>query len=265
MNLPTTAQLTETSSYLDLPGTSYYCYGSIGCLIVLIGTVGNIISFFYFKSKKRDISSVIYMLITANDITVSITVLPVGISALSQGQPGLIFGSKNGCEIWYPIWNLAIKLSVFLVLCLCITRTISLLRPFKRLQTRYFVYAVVIYMVIDFAFDMYLLSLDSADVVFFSWHLPLCLVDKTFKSRTSCFCYKRQHFLHSTSICSSFKLCNIRSVTQKKKRGYAAKRTSTFQKQSDSNNHPVCTTLWIVQCAISDRRHAFHIKRNHKL
>ena len=167
MNLPTTAQLTETSSYPDLPGTSYYCYGSIGCLIVLIGTVGNIVSFFYFKSKKRDISSVIYMLITANDITVSITVLPVGISALSEGQPGLIFGSENGCEIWYPIWNLAIKLSVFLVLCLCITRTISLLRPFKRLQTRYFVFAVVIYMVIDFAFDMYLLSLDSADVVFF--------------------------------------------------------------------------------------------------
>ena len=68
-----------------------YCYGCTCFIIFLIGTLGNIVSFFYFRSKKRDISSVIYMLITANDIVVSIIVLPVGISALSQGQPGLIF------------------------------------------------------------------------------------------------------------------------------------------------------------------------------
>ena len=143
-----------------------YSVGSICCLIFLIGTLGNIVSFLYFKSKKRDISSVIYMLITANDIVVSITVLPVGISFITQGQPGLIFGNKYGCEVWYHIWNTAIKLSAFLVLCLCITRTISLLRPFQRQKIKYVVIAVVLYLVINLAFEATLRSLNSAEVVF---------------------------------------------------------------------------------------------------
>ena len=132
----------------------------------LIGTLGNFVSFLYFKCKKRDISSVIYMLITANDIVVSITVLPVGISALTQGQPGLIFGNKYGCEVYEVIWNVAINLSVFLVLCLCITRTISMLRPFKRQKIKCLVLAVVLSMVISLVFEANLLSLDSTGIVF---------------------------------------------------------------------------------------------------
>ena len=145
-----------------------YCYGSICCLCSFIGILGNIASFLNFKSKKRDISSVIYMLITANDMVVSITVLPVGISFLSQGQPGLIFGNKYGCETWYCIWNVAIKLSVFLVLCLSVTRTFSLLRPFQRQKIRYFVFAVGIFTVINLAFEASsMISLDNTRALFF--------------------------------------------------------------------------------------------------
>ena len=129
--------------------TGYHFNGSICCLCFLIGTLGNIVSFLYFKSKKRDISNVIYMLITANDIVISITVLPVGISFLSQGKPGLIFGNKYGCVAWQGVWEMAISLSVFLVLCLCITRTISLLTPFRRQKIKYLAVAVVMYVGIN--------------------------------------------------------------------------------------------------------------------
>ena len=146
--------------------TVNYSVGSICCLIFLIGTLGNIASFLYFKSKKRDISNVIYMLITANDIVISITVLPVGISFLTQGKPGLIFGNKYGCAVWYYIWDVAIKLSVFLVLCLSVTRTISLLRPFLRQKIEYFVIAVVSYLMINLVLEATLLSLGSTGVEF---------------------------------------------------------------------------------------------------
>ena len=151
---------------MEVTTTVNYSYGSICCLIFLIGTLGNISSFLYFKSKKRDISNVIYMLITANDIVVSITVLPVGISFLTQGKPGLIFGNKYGCETWYFIWKMAIKLSVFLVLCLCTIRTISLLKPFNEQKIRYFVLAVMIMMVINLAFEATFLLRDITRVIF---------------------------------------------------------------------------------------------------
>ena len=167
MELSTTAQSTEAGGpFLKASEAVDHCYGSICCLIFLIGTLGNIVSFLYFKSKKRDISSVIYMLITANDIVVSITVLPVGISFLTQGQPGLIFGNKYGCEAWYHISNTALRLSMFLVLCLCITRTISMLVPFSRQKIKYVVITVVSYLVINLAFEATILSLDSTAVGF---------------------------------------------------------------------------------------------------
>ena len=75
-------------------------YGTICCLCFLLGTVGNIVSFLCFKAKKRDISSVIYMLITANDIVVSVVVVPVGISFLSERSPGIIFGTSLSCKAW---------------------------------------------------------------------------------------------------------------------------------------------------------------------
>ena len=128
--------------------------------------MGNIASFLYFKSKKRDISNVIYMLITANDIVVSITVLPVGISYLSRGRPGIIFGDKYGCNVWQYVWNTSISMSVFLVLCLCTTRTISLVKPFERQKIRYLVFAVVTYLVINVAITAILNSFDGVRIMF---------------------------------------------------------------------------------------------------
>ena len=143
--VPSTTRAPEFNEAADV------AYGSFLCLCFLIGTLGNFVTFIYFATKKRDISSVIYMFITANDSVVSITVLPVGIAFLSSRQPGILFGNKYGCLAWIYVWKVAISLSVFLVLCLCTTRTISLLKPFKQQKIRYLVVAIVIYAVLMIA------------------------------------------------------------------------------------------------------------------
>ena len=141
-------------------------YGSIYCVCYLIGMLGNTVSFFYFKSKKRDISNVIYMLITANDIVVCITSLPVGISFMSKRQPGIIFGNKYVCDTWYYTWEIAILLSAFLVLCLSAARTLSLINPFMKQKIKYLAIAVPLFVAVMFAIIRILHSLDDADVLF---------------------------------------------------------------------------------------------------
>ena len=116
-------------------------YGSFCCICFVIGTFGNIISFLYFKSKKRNISNVIYMLTTASDILVSMTMLLRGLSYLSGRKPGILFGNKYGCEVSYQLYVGAQDFSVFLATCLSISRTISLLNPFRRLEVKYLVIA----------------------------------------------------------------------------------------------------------------------------
>ena len=136
------------------------------CLCFIIGTLGNIVSFLYFKSKKRDISNVLYMLITANDIVVSITALPRGISFLSDRQPGIILGNRFGCEAQYCIWNVTIAFSVFLVICLSASRTISLLMPFRPQNTRLLIIAVATYIVGILSKVITLRSLDGVTIKF---------------------------------------------------------------------------------------------------
>ena len=147
-------------------------YGAFLCLCFLIGTLGNLASFIYFVTKKRDISSVIYMFITVTDTVICGTVLPVGIAFLSSRQPGILFGNKYGCLTWIYVWKIAISLSVFLVLCLCITRTISLLKPFKQQKIRYLVIAIVIYSLLMLArvIDQHL----SSDKISFSSFTSRC-------------------------------------------------------------------------------------------
>ena len=126
-------------------------YGSICCLCFLIGTTGNIVSFLYFNSKKRDMSSVIYMQITANDVLVSLTVLPVGFVYLSERSAGIVFGTSVGCETWSYLWETVVAQSNFMVMCLSITRTVSLISPFTRQKLSHVIIAPIIFLVLRLA------------------------------------------------------------------------------------------------------------------
>ena len=158
----TSSSVTKFSKAADVS------YGSILCLCFLIGTIGNIISFLYFKSKKRDISNVIYMLISANDIVVCIASLPMGISFLSNRHPGIIFGNKYGCAVWLCAWRVSLYLSLFLVSCLCVARTVSLLRPFLKQKIRYLIIAVTLYVTLYFGWIAMSLFLGMKTVKFYT-------------------------------------------------------------------------------------------------
>ena len=133
----TTHDQLDFSPYVDT------IFGTICILIFLIGTFGNIFSFSYFISKKRDISNVIYRCITVTDLALCVAVLPVGISFCSQRKPGLIFGNAYTCLAWAFLWKTGIGSSYFLVMCLSISRTWSLFRPFDEQKVRYFLLAKI--------------------------------------------------------------------------------------------------------------------------
>ena len=126
-------------------------YGSFCWLCFLVGTLGNVVSFVYFISKKRDISNVIYIMITGNDFVISLMMLPMGISYLSMRRPGIFFGSDFGCDVWHFLWNLSLQFSIFLTICLSVCRTISLFDHFRRQKIRSLIIAVVIFLTVSIA------------------------------------------------------------------------------------------------------------------
>ena len=110
---------------------AYDCiYGGICFLCFIIGTVGNILSFLYFRFKKRDISNTIYKFITLNDTVICVAVIPVGVAFLTDRSSGPLLAMDVGCTAWLYLWVIGVRLSIFLVICLCSSRTYSLIRPF---------------------------------------------------------------------------------------------------------------------------------------
>ena len=119
-------------------------------------------------------------MITANDILVSMTVLPVGISFLSKRKPGLVFGNQSGCVAWLYLWEMTISFSIFLVITLSITRTISLVRPFKQQNIRHLIKAVVTYLVLILARITIIYNLETVKIKF-KYSVPRCVMYLTAK------------------------------------------------------------------------------------
>lgn len=97
-----------------------------------------------------DISSTIYKFITAVDKVICVAVFPIGISFFSERAPGF-FENAFTCASWMYIWMLAQRLSVFLVICLCSTRTFCLLKPFYRLKIRHVSLIISIFFLLQLA------------------------------------------------------------------------------------------------------------------
>ena len=138
-------------------------HGVLYLICFLVGTLGNIASFIFFRIRKRDTSNWIYQLITINDTVICLCVLPIGLSYLSARSPGMTFGTDWSCILWSYTWLSNRRLSVFLVVVLCSSRTWSLLRPFSPQRTRVVLAVVLVYFLLTMA-QLVGMNLDSFHV-----------------------------------------------------------------------------------------------------
>ena len=133
--------MTATASSLDPPATFSTSldlfYGSVLILCLVIGVLGNLAALIYFISKESDLSNTIYKCVATNDLVISLACAPVGISYLSKSRDiGVVFGSGPGCYIWIQMWYTGYRVSIFLVVVLSFSRTLSMLKPFLQQNVR---------------------------------------------------------------------------------------------------------------------------------
>ena len=107
-------------------------YGVTYCLCFFFGLIGNILGFAYFLGRRRDLPNTLYMVISMTDIATSVASLAVGVSFLSDREPGVLFGNTVMCNTWTYVWHLTSRLSIFLVVVLCGSRTYYLMKPFNK-------------------------------------------------------------------------------------------------------------------------------------
>ena len=138
----TTSQLNETSLLLttppiptsNIPEVDIFL-GTICFLCMAVGVPGNIITLRHFLRQKKDLPTILYLLISSNDLTITSTLFPTALSLLSSRRPG-VFGLHVFCQWWGLLWTILPFISVFLVAVLSITRSLVLMRPLVEIKKR---------------------------------------------------------------------------------------------------------------------------------
>ena len=108
----------------------YRIYDTLLAVILSVCTVvglpGNLLSLIYFYSANKRDSSLIYKMVSTIDICTCVVHLPVMMALYNARQPGL-FENMTFCVTWVILYNYLQLMSMFLVMLLSVSRTISLL------------------------------------------------------------------------------------------------------------------------------------------
>ena len=125
--------------------------GSISLISILIGLPLNLIMLTYFVTYtgKRTLSYMLYFCICVVDITIISCHFPTTLSYLSDRSP-LLFGSDLFCSIWGLIWNTAMRVSVFIISVLCVSRMMAVVFPLRKIHRHLPLYLVAGYILLMF-------------------------------------------------------------------------------------------------------------------
>ena len=108
--------------------------GTFASGIGIIALIGNSLAMGYYHGK-RDLASKLYFHICCIDIATSLLQVPTIISLFNHRRPGIMV-SKAFCAIHATIYPIFVRLYPLAVLLLCVSRTISIMRPFYRIKKR---------------------------------------------------------------------------------------------------------------------------------
>ena len=119
----------------------------VSYFIVIIGSISNLISLSYFiRQTKRSPSTFIFITNNALDLIVCMTLTPVLLSTTAGGA-ALLFHFQWFCTFWNFFYAFALRMSMFVMAVLCVTRTLSLVKPLYGVRIWHLVVCLVVYLV----------------------------------------------------------------------------------------------------------------------
>ena len=139
----------KTMSYELLPWLDKL-YGWLEVLAILVGISLNSLTLRYFFKKKHQLSNLLFFLIAVNDLVILTACIPSAVSLLSNRRP-VLFSSRAVCILAGFSFNIASRMSVFLIALLALARSVSLLRPLKLVRKRTYLVPLFIYFSLNVA------------------------------------------------------------------------------------------------------------------
>ena len=108
--------------------------GSILSLCMIIGIPGNIVALVYFWPRRyKSVHDMLYSIVIATDASTCIATFPVVIVFVDERMP-FMFDSAGVCASWTVVFGILMRFSMFTVVMISVTRTISIVCPFHKIK-----------------------------------------------------------------------------------------------------------------------------------
>ena len=126
-------------------------YTLTGILLVLyfiVGTPLNAMCLFYFLSKTdKSVTKLQYAAIAITDLASLLVAFLIAVNMFLAD--GWLFRDNNAfCTTVFFVWMVTTRMSVFLVVLLSVSRSISLVFPFRKISFYTILFSIVVYLVI---------------------------------------------------------------------------------------------------------------------
>ena len=125
-----------------------FTFGMIEISCVSIGLLLNSLTIPYFSKKKKHFSNLIYLFIVAVDICTLISCLPSAVSMLNERKATML-SNPAVCSISGFVFNVASRMSVFLIALLGAARGLSILFPFTKPKLNYYFVPLGVYFAVN--------------------------------------------------------------------------------------------------------------------
>ena len=179
MNYTTDGTPLSTPDVSILEQTQYRAYDgliAIGfCACVVVGLPGNCLALRYFlQTKKRNLSTLLYIVACSIDIGSCIIHLPVTANLLNNRHPGLL-GNRVFCVVWYFTLLLLQQMSMFVVMLLSLLRAVVILSPFYKIKKKHVLTSIVATLLYHFAWNV--LYIIFHDDYYHAYGIGYCQID----------------------------------------------------------------------------------------
>ena len=153
----------------------YDCLTATGFLVCfVIGLPGNCLALKYFiQTKKRNLSTILYIVACSIDICSSVIHLPVAFNWLNGRSLGIL-GNTIFCSMWYFILLLLQQMSMFVVMLISLSRSIVIVNPFYKVSRKVVLLAILVFCLYHCAWNV-LWFLSGADQMHYSHTAGYCV------------------------------------------------------------------------------------------
>ena len=143
--------------------------GALLIIILVVSLVGNISALrFFWSNKRKTLPDKLYITIAVVDIITSISSVPV-ITSLLNNRKAMICGIPALCSTYLMTVLFSVRMSIFLVAVLSVTRTVAIVSPHRFIQIKT--------ELVTFVIGGYVAFLIFTDIVFLAqgWFKPVYL------------------------------------------------------------------------------------------